>query len=314
MRSLGNVAPAGLAPELARQIVERACERKWAVGDHLPALRLARAFGVSPSPIRGALKLLRRLDIVESRPNRGFFLTADKAGLARARDALKPLDTDDEGYLTLVADRLAGRLPEAFREADLMRRYDISRAQLQAMLLKIEHNGWIERKSGYGWAFLPVLTSHKAHAQSYQFRMGFEPAALLEPTFTVDGPAFAEARLAQEKLLAEDAGRVSREAVFETGAAFHEMLMRCSGNPFYLEALKRQNRLRRLIEHRGAIDADRLVRQCRAHLRILDLLEAGQNERAAEIMREHLGEALRAVTHRRDTGRPAAAPPGELHL
>ena len=313
MRPPTNLAPAGLAPELARRIVEQARDNEWTVGDHLPASRLAQAFGVSPSPIREALELLKRLDIVESRPNRGFFLTADRAGLARARDALKPLDADDESYLTLVADRLAGRLPEAFREADLMRHYNISRSQLQAMLLKIEQNGWIERKPGYGWAFLPVLTSQKAYAQSYQFRMGIEPAALLEPAFKVDRRAFAEARLAQERLLAEDASRASREEVFETGAAFHEMLMRCSGNPFYLEALKRQNRLRRLIEHQGAIDTDRLARQCREHLRIIDLLEAGENERAAEIMREHLGDASRAAMRLRETSR-AAAPLGELHL
>jgi len=313
MRPLRNLAPAGLAPELARQIVEQALERGWAPGHHLPASRLARAFGVSPSPIREALGLLRRLKVVEGRPNRGFFLSAGRAGLARARDALEPLDADDEGYLTLVADRLAGRLPEAFREADLMRHYNISRAQLQGMLLKIEHNGWIERKPGYGWAFLPVLTSQKAHAQSYQFRMGLEPAALLEPTFEVDGRAFAEARQAQERLLAENPNRASRADVFETGAAFHEMLMRSSGNPFYLEALKRQNRLRRLIEHKGAIDAERLVRQCREHLRILDLLEAGENARAAEIMRAHLSVASEAAARACKTSR-AALPAGDLHL
>lgn len=313
MKPLRNLAPAGLAPELARRIVEQALERGWAVGDHLPASRLAREFGVSPSPIREALELLRGLDVVESRPNRGFFLTAARADLARARGALKPLHSDDEDYLTLVADRLAGRLPEAFREADLMRRYGFSRSQLQGMLLKIEHNGWIERKPGYGWAFLPVLTSQKAHAQSYLFRMGLEPAALIEPTFQVDRQAFAAAREAQRALLAEGCHRAAREQVFETGAAFHEMLMRCSGNPFYLEALKRQNRLRRLLEQQGAIDAERLKRQCREHLRMLDLLENGENLRAAELMREHLGDASRSAMGTRETRR-AADRPGELHL
>ena len=107
--------------------------------------------------------------------------------------------------------------------------------------------------------------------------------------------------------------KLSSLNVFETGAAFHELLMRSSGNPFYLEALKRQNRLRRLIVHKGAIDAERLVRQCREHLRILDLLEAGENARAAEIMRAHLSVASEAATRTCRTSR-AAAPVGELHL
>jgi DNA-binding GntR family transcriptional regulator len=149
--------------------------------------------------------------------------------------------------------------------------------------------------------------------QSYLFRMGIEPAALLEPSFQVDPQAFACARKAQQELLARPRHRITREEVFETGAAFHEMLMRCSGNPFYLEALKRQNRLRRLIEQKGAIDEERLARQCREHLSILDLLEAGENHRAADLMREHLSAASRSAIRARESERTAALV-GELHL
>jgi DNA-binding GntR family transcriptional regulator len=63
----------------------------------------------------------------------------------------------------------------------------------------------------------------------------------------------------------------------------------CSGNEFFLDSIKRVNRLRRLIEYRvTTLDRSRLTRQCREHLEILDLLEAGKNQEASAYLRRHI--------------------------
>jgi len=46
--------------------------------------------------------------------------------------------------------------------------------------------------------------------------------------------------------------------------------------------------LRRLIEYRVTVDRSRLNRQCREHLKILDLLEAGDAAAASAFLRKHI--------------------------
>jgi DNA-binding GntR family transcriptional regulator len=66
------------------------------------------------------------------------------------------------------------------------------------------------------------------------------------------------------------------------------MIVTCSGNEFFVDALKRVNRLRRLIEYRLTVDRSRLTRQCREHLKLLDLLEEGNVTEASAFLRRHI--------------------------
>ena len=63
-----------LPSRLAAQIVERMRQTGWPAGAHLREQELADAFRVSRTPVRMALQSLQEQGIVESRPNRGFFL------------------------------------------------------------------------------------------------------------------------------------------------------------------------------------------------------------------------------------------------
>ena len=150
------------------------------------------------------------------------------------------------------------------------------------------------RKQGRGWLFQPVLDSTNAHDQSYRFRMVIEPAAVLEPTFRINTAEFKRCRRQQQAMLDGDILRLSRVQLFQIGSEFHEMIVACSGNQFLLDAIKRQNQLRRLIEYRAHLDRSRLSRQCREHLELLDLLEAGNREDAAAFIRRHL-DVVRSI-------------------
>lgn len=283
-----------LADKIAAQILEHVRARDLPRGQHLPSQALADACHVSRAPVNAALKVLEELGVVRCEPNRGYFL-------ARAGHELRSikLETASEGdedslYFQIAEDRLSGDLPVQVTENELIRRYDLPRGQLLKTLNRMAQEGWVFRLPGHGWEFRPALTSRESYEAGYRFRAVLESAVVLEPTFKVDPAAFAEARRQQRMLLDGAYRKMSRVQLFDINAGFHEMLASCAQNEFFLDAVRRVNRLRRLIEYRVTLDRSRLPRQCREHLRILDLLEAGDFKAASQELHEHI-DGARAV-------------------
>ena len=82
------------------------------------------------------------------------------------------------------------------------------------------------------------------------------------------------------------------EELYDRGVRFHETIVAGSRNPFFLDALQRINGVRRLLAYRSSVSRGRYYEQAQDHLEILDLLEAGENEAAAERLRRHLGTVI----------------------
>jgi DNA-binding GntR family transcriptional regulator len=192
--------------------------------------------------------------------------------------------------MQIADDRITGKLEDHFSEAEIARRYKLSLRQTQRILNRMYREDLIQRRQGHGWEFMPLLDSAEAHAQSYQFRKIIEPAALLLPTYKVDLAEIARQRKIQETLLNGDLLRVSRAELFRIGAELHEAIIGFSGNQFLVDALRRQNRLRRLIGYRHNFERSRMVQQCQEHLHLLDLVANDQREEAADFLRRHLDE------------------------
>lgn len=281
-----------LANQLAPKILDMARARSMRAGDPLREEAFAKELGVSRSPIRRGFALLEELGLAVKEPNRGFFLTCD----ARSVDTGKlPLEVDsfEDFYLRVVDDVLAGDIGASFFEAELMRKYAVPRGQIIKVLNRLAREGMIERNPGQGWSINAFLHDSEAHIQSYRFRMAVEPAALLEPGYVVDKAAFAKARKTQQTLLEGEIFTLSRSQLFHIGAQLHELIVRCSGNPFFLESIRRQNQLRRFMAYKSNVDRPRLIQQCREHIELLDLIESGQREQAAEFLRSHLDHVSR---------------------
>jgi DNA-binding GntR family transcriptional regulator len=276
-----------LADQVAAKIIDIARTHSWRIGEHLREEALASELGLSRSPVRRGLALLVQHAIATKEPSRGIFLAMDARGIdiARLPFGVDPLE---DFYLRVADDCLSGEIPQEFYEAALLRKYDVPRGRLLKILSRLANEGMISRKPGQGWRINPFLHDTDAHIQSYRFRMAIEPAALLEPTFRIDKAAFAKARLIQSEMLSGDIFKLSRPMLFKNGSEFHEMLVRCSGNRFFIEALERQNQLRRFMEYKAATDRPRLIRQCKEHLELLDLIESGGRDHAAAFMRRHL--------------------------
>jgi DNA-binding GntR family transcriptional regulator len=181
-----------------------------------------------------------------------------------------------------------------------MARYGISRMRLMKILMRMSQEGWVERRPGHGWSFLPVLDTVEALDKSYRFRILVEPAALLEPSYQVDPIVFARLREEHEALLAGPIDERMPFRMFETGVRFHEQIVSCSGNPYFLDAIRHMNRLRRLIEYRVPVDPIRLDRY-REHLEIIALLENGDQAAASALLRDHLDRSrLKKTTENRE--------------
>ncbi|MEO3474721.1 GntR family transcriptional regulator [Roseomonas sp. CAU 1739] len=275
-------APASLPDRLAAEILEHVRRQRLEPGAHLSELGLAETFRVSRTPIRLALQALQQQGVVERERNRGFFLKQLPEGDAESEPQ------EDGLYFRIAEDHLSGALEDRMAESELLRRYGATRSQLLRVLARMTQEGLVEKLPGQGWAFLAVLTSPETYAQSYRFRILMEPAALLEPGYRLAPETIARLRAEQHAMLAGGWQTFSRAETHRIGAEFHEALVAGSGNIFMIESLRRVNRMRRLLEYRINHDRTRLVKICSEHLRLLDLIEAGDMPRAAAFLRQHL--------------------------
>lgn len=283
-----------LSAQVAHRIVEHIREGGLEKGHHLGAQKLADLFKVSRAPVNEALKVLEEGGVVYSEANRGYFVSRPIAHLAPSRVEPASSDEEDKLYFLLAEDRLSGRLPDRMSENELMRRYAVPRGRLQLLLGRVAEEGWVERLPGHGWAFGDTLSSGEAYARAYFFRAAIESQSVLQPGFRIDPEEMAEVRREQERLLEGEMFTLPRERLFEINNHFHEAIVSWSNNNFFLEAVRRINRLRRLIEYRVTVDRSRLKRQSEEHLVILDMLEAGRLEDVSIYLDKHITHALRA--------------------
>lgn len=276
------------AEAIAGQILSLARREGWQAGSRLVELKLAEALGVSRGPVRAGLKALEEAGLAQGVRNHGFVLTESATSRPVATVIAASME-NERLYRALTNDLLDGKLGQVVREAELMRRYQLTRPQLLRLLDRIAAEGWVERMPGYGWRFAEMLSSPAAYVQSAEFRRIIEPAALLDPGFRLRDDVLATLRGQQERLLGGDIDNLTITEFFDLGCIFHEELARAASNPFFVEALKRVNSIRRLFAYRMYADRKGIERHIREHMQLLDLLALGRNVEAADLMRRHLG-------------------------
>ncbi|HEX7303251.1 GntR family transcriptional regulator [Lentzea sp.] len=277
--------PTQLTRQVAARIVDYIRSEQVSVGTRLAERTLAEHLRVSRSPVRNALRLLADSGAVAEAERGGYTVVDTDPDLVTETEE----GVDETVYLAIAGDRLDGDLPDRITESALARRYSLTPAQLNRVLRRASSEGWIERLPGYGWEFRPTLTSPQSYADSYRFRLTIEPAAILEPTFVLDRAAVEHVREQQQRLADGAIHELDNVALFNINHVFHETITECSRNEFFIEALRRVDHLRRLVEYRRSLPRSSGVVRCREHVEIADLLLADRRAEAAERMREHLG-------------------------
>ncbi len=282
-----------LSRKIASRILADVVNGSLAHGQHISAQQVADRYGVSRTPVREALISLEKQKILVRYTNRGYFV-ADSLPKGAGKNLRDGAAEDGGGeYEKLADDWLTNTLPEEVTEQFLRQRYGWTKARVSDLLIRASREGWAERKEGYGWRLLPVARTPEAFDEIYRFRMAIEPVAMLEPSFELDRRVLMDQRRIQESMLDIDLTMMPAEQLLKNGALFHEEIIKLSRNPFFLIALQRVNRMRRLMEYRAEVNMERLIEQCTEHLEILSLLEKGEIVDASDLMRQHLGGALK---------------------
>jgi len=287
-----------LTERLSQKIVGLIDTGNIAPGAHLSVPKLAETFDVSRSPVREALVYLEQKGVLQQKLNRGFFVKEDYA--PQQHDEAAPADGSDlPEYYQLAEDWLQDNIDAEVTELYLMKRYNLTKSQLSTLLARGISEGWVERKQGYGWRFLPVAKTKAALEHIFSFRMVIEPMAILEPTFNAPQEKIDEIRRELEMLLDNGIERLSPKQLQLAGYRFHETVIAFSNNPFFEISLRNVNRMRMLMDYRIMDDRSRYYAEVKDHLRLLGLIESGQRIEASYMMKQHLAVALENKKMRR---------------
>jgi len=271
---------------LARDILAALRARGAVPGEELSRLALARALGVSRTPVIGAIALLSAMGAVR--------IDGRRVRLADPDIDPAPLAAEDETDATatlmvrIAYDWRGGSLPSEVSERLLQGRYGASRTEVSGALRRLAEVGAVVRNRGHRWRFQTGYGHPGDRAAAYRFRMMIEPSGILEPGFALEEGWIARTRAAHERFLARSWREVDSVAFFETNAAFHLELAQASGNRFLAQAMDQQNQLRRFYNYGWRRGPERVRVSVTDHLGILDALAAGNRAEAAERMYRHL--------------------------
>lgn len=288
---------------LANRIMDLVIESRFEPGHHLREQQLAMMLGVSRTPVRAALALLAEKGALESIRNKGYFLRLRADQLTRL-EVETPPSSAQRIYTRIMQDRIARKLNQEVSVSDLARHYDCDRAMMRNVLAELERDGLVSHGPGRNWTFLPTMEDMETQQASYDFRLLLEPHGLLLPSFRADIAALDRLRL--QHLYVHDHPNLNAgmgKQLFDLDATFHETIAEFARNPFLLQAVQHQNRMRRLLEFASYVNRGRIREWCREHMQIIDAIAQGKLDAASELMTRHLTGAQRASASRPDQKR-----------
>jgi DNA-binding GntR family transcriptional regulator len=203
---------------------------------------------------------------------------------------------DDDGYDALRDAIVSGELlpSERLVEEDVARRLGIGRAAVRMALVRLEHDGLVDRERNRG-ARVRRVTDAEA-VEILEVRAALESLAARKAAMRATPKDVRELRA----ILRDMGARRERGdlmAVSDANAALHRRILEISGH----ETVRRLSGL--LIsqivrfQYRTVLLPGRPERSHREHTAIVDAIAAGDGEAAERAMRRHLSqvaEALRA--------------------
>jgi DNA-binding GntR family transcriptional regulator len=280
--------------EFAQRILQLFHSDAYQPGQKISERKLATELGVSRTPVRAALfRLLESGNIIQDEGQKWI--------VARLPDPVEKLQFDETGddlEMQICNEWREGRLSNSFTETDLIKRYNVSKADLNRALIALVRDGIIERSSGYGWHFATMLDSEEHRLESYDFRLAVEPAGMRLDGFQPNATRLARQRALHEELLAGKMETTSARALFEVNSDFHLMVAEFSANEFIIQAVKQQNKLRRISEYAITANPTRVRQSCEEHMMIIEALEQGEFLWASSLMERHLQIVRRSVLQR----------------
>lgn len=265
-------------------------------GERLLEAQVAKAFGVSRSPARGALRALCRDGFVAESSGRGYRISGSAESAHEGR--LASLDTVritappqwERMYRELEQEIAARTLFGPVRVSDqkLADHFGVSRTVTRDVLARMHGVGLIRKDRSGHWFAEHVTPERVGHL--YEMRWLLEPQALLQAAPHVSDAELERAR--RNVHLALETSPVESAAFDRAEGDLHKALLSQCPNQEILYALERTHSLfvptRHLSDPFLGIPMDLIEAALEEHLGILDQLLDRKPERAAELLAQHL--------------------------
>ncbi|MGE6743732.1 GntR family transcriptional regulator [Allorhizobium pseudoryzae] len=254
-------------------------------GDRLNEAEIAEQLGVSRTPIRRVLQQLQDEGVLAFEPRRGFVVKDPSALTKKMANTVEEL-LDER----VMRDMAIGLLNTVVSERALMQRYSVPNGVLMSTLRRLMRDRLVEPSPGRGWIFADV--SPRAMADSYRFRQILEPAAILSDRFVIDRPTLQSLDEDHEDAILR-LYELDRPRLFDLDARFHRTVAQGAQTGELVNAIERQNNIRRVTEYIGFVRIERVRQSMMEHRKIIAALLDDDRQIAASLMQIHLQVSMK---------------------
>jgi DNA-binding GntR family transcriptional regulator len=207
----------------------------------------------------------------------------------------------DDGYLRLREAIVRGELAPNQRlvEADMSSDYGMPRAAVRTALVRLEHEGLVEREPHRGARVR--LVSEAEAVEILEVRAALEGLAARQAALNLT-PAGAGAL---RRILERQAAALSKQDLLgasDVNAELHAKIVELSGHATAQRLVRALNSQMVRFQFRTILIPGRPAQSIAEHTAIVDALTGGQPEAAERAMRRHLNQVAKALD----------ASPGEL--
>jgi DNA-binding GntR family transcriptional regulator len=211
----------------------------------------------------------------------------DEVGTRRRGD-------DDDGYLLLREAIIRGELAPNQRlvEADMSNAFHMPRAAVRTALVRLEHEGLVEREPHRGARVR--LVSEQEAVEILQARAALEGLAAREAALRITRATAAEVRevLARQKAAL---GRQDLLGASDVNAELHAKIVQLSGHATAQRLIRSLNSQMVRFQFRTILIPGRPSQSHEEHSAIVEAVAAGEADKAERAMRRHLTNVAKAL-------------------
>jgi DNA-binding GntR family transcriptional regulator len=213
---------------------------------------------------------------------------------------------DDDGYLRLREAIIRGELAPNQRlvEADMSREFRMPRAAVRTALVRLEHEGLVEREPHRG-ARVRLVSEHEA-VEILQTRAALEALAAREAALRITRATAADVRavLARQRaaLNAQDLLGAS-----DVNAELHAKIVDLSCHATAQRLIRSLNSQMVRFQFRTILIPGRPSQSLEEHAAIVDAVTAGEADKAERAMRRHLTNVAKALASSHEQSAAAAS-------
>jgi DNA-binding GntR family transcriptional regulator len=207
--------------------------------------------------------------------------------------APRRLPTDD-GYLRLREAIVRGLLTPNQRlvEAEMSSEFGMPRAAVRTALVRLEHEGLVERKPHRGARVR--LVSEAEAVEILEARAALEGLAARQAALNLSPAGASELR----EILERQRAALAKQDLLgasDVNAALHAKIVELSGHATAQRLIQALNSQMVRYQFRTILIPGRPTQSIEEHTAIVDALTGGQPEAAERAMRSHLNQVARAL-------------------